>query len=499
VSKHAIAQPAEFVGEWFLPDQEAAPRVTGTLTWSEKGATAKLHQPLTPLRGAVYGGDGRSYPAIHGTTIDSKLVSVLDATGGGAGFTLGPAGIRETETIVSSWVVVGGHVGLDTNFSEMTARIPGLQLWIGRTGVTQTILDKTETSGPGVVYYIEGLPEEETSVPTLRTKLGWGISRSFSGDLVSEISVTTSASLRIQPDEPHNLQWFVEQLGKATTLLSLLAGSSMSPDHLSAREATAGFNVEVLVSLRQAEYCTFTKAREFYILRNAMEVDLGAIVSKWFEIYDSIAMPSQLALSVLNTRDLWLHVEFLSLMQALEGFHRAVMDGKYSPDEDYEAVKLALSSAIPASVAADHRAALKARIKYGNEISLRKRLDGLAQRIPLEIRRLILGADGDAPSSWVATRNYYTHWDEASRGAVLDGIGMHRAGVRMRHLLRVLYLSLVGIPDAAIAKALHAASDECQYLAQLNSMEHRQSNPGSEAGALLRIDSQAPRASDSSS
>ena len=420
MSEHTIAQQVEFVGEWFLPDQEAAPRVSGTLKWSASGATAKLHQPLTPLRGAVYGGSAHSYPAIHGTTIDSKLISVLDAMGGGAGFTIGSAGFRETETIVSSCVVVGGHVGSDANYSEMTASIPGLQLWIGRTGVTQTILQKSEAFGPRVVYCIEGLPEEETLIPNLRTKLGWGINRSFSGDLVSEIAVKTSASLRIQPAEPQNLKWFVEQLGKATTLLSLLAGSAMSPDHLTAREATAGLSVEVLVSLRHAECCTFTKTQEFYMLRSAMEVDLGAVVSNWFAIYGSIAMPSQLALSVLNTKDLWLHVEFLSLMQALEGFHRALLDGNYSSDEEYEVVERALSSAIPSSVASDHRAALKARIKYGNEISLRKRLHGLALRIPLEIRRLILSANGDVPKSWVATRNYYTHWDVRVHGVVRE-------------------------------------------------------------------------------
>lgn len=211
MSEHTIAQQVEFVGEWFLPDQEAAPRVSGTLKWSASGATAKLHQPLTPLRGAIYGGSAHSYPAIHGTTIDSKLISVLDAMGGGAGFTIGSAGFRQTETIVSSCVVVGGHVGSDANYSEMTASIPGLQLWIGRTGVTQTILQKSEAFGPRVVYCIEGLPEEETLIPNLRTKLGWGINRSFSGDLVSEIAVKTSASLRIQPAEPQNLKWFVEQ------------------------------------------------------------------------------------------------------------------------------------------------------------------------------------------------------------------------------------------------------------------------------------------------
>jgi ApeA N-terminal domain 1 len=56
--------------------------------------------------------------------------------------------------------------------------------------------------------------------------------------------------------------------------------------------------------------------------------------------------------------------------------------------------------------------------------------------------------------AWIDTRNYYTHWDEAERGSVLDGVEMHRAGVRMKHLLRALYLYLVWIPQEAILAAL---------------------------------------------
>ncbi|MDN5873075.1 MAG: hypothetical protein L0H29_01670, partial [Sinobacteraceae bacterium] len=56
----------------------------------------------------------------------------------------------------------------------------------------------------------------------------------------------------------------------------------------------------------------------------------------------------------------------------------AIADGTYMSPEDYEAVRHALATAIPSSVGADHREALKSRIKYGNELSLRKRINGLA-------------------------------------------------------------------------------------------------------------------------
>lgn len=128
-------------------------------------------------------------------------------------------------------------------------------------------------------------------------------------------------------------------------------------------------------------------------------------------------MPSQLALSVLSSDNLWLHVEFLSLMQALEGFHRATMPGLYTSEAEYEPVKQALNYAIPKVIGPDHKEALKSRIRYGNEVSLRKRVDALVGRLDLPVRKHILGGDGSVPRSWVVTRNYYTHSRQCSTPA----------------------------------------------------------------------------------
>jgi hypothetical protein len=151
-------------------------------------------------------------------------------------------------------------------------------------------------------------------------------------------------------------------------------------------------------------------------------------------------------------------------------------------------IKQALSNAIPKNVTADHRDSLKSRIKYGNEISLRKRLDALVQRLSAPLRQRILGSRGLIPQSWVETRNYYTHWDESSRESVLDGTAMHRAGVRLKHLLRALYLDVAGIPQASIEQALDGTNRESQYLIQLNNAAHRERYPDDTSGALLHID-----------
>lgn len=492
MGKHSISDSVTFVGEWNLPGRIVTPAIAGTLSWSSHRASLELIDSFTPLKGAIFGGEVRTYPVVHGTTTSSEFVSILQASSAGSGFNFGPAGLRQREKLISSWLVVGAHVASDTRYSEMRLRIPGLQFWIGRGGVRQTILPKTENSAAGVIYQVDGLSEELTAIPTDDAVLGWGIGRVFAGDLVSEISVKTSAYLRIGANKPQQLEWFFAQLTKATTLLSFLAGSPMAPDQISVTLADSDVEADVLVALREAKYCDHEHLHDFFMLRNEMECDLGAAFSKWFELYDSVALPSQLAASVLNSKELWLHVEFLSLMQALEGFHRSTMLGTYTSESEYERIRAALTNCIPKEVSDDHKASLKSRIKFGNEVSLRKRLDGLIQRLPTELREQILGGTGTIPQRWVDTRNYYTHWDPASRENVLDGLGMHRAGVRLRLLLRVLYLDLVGIPASALAKSLRNANSESQYLIQLNSAEYRRQDPNSNAGALMHIDIRDP-------
>jgi len=153
---------------------------------------------------------------------------------------------------------------------------------------------------------------------------------------------------------------------------------------------------------------------------------------------------------------------------------------------------------MPQSAPSDHKDALRARIKYGKKVSLQKRLDALVERLPLPLRKHILGGDGTVPRNRIDTRNYYTHWHEDSRASVLVGIEMHQAHVRMRHLVRALYLDLVGIPHAALEKSLGNASNESQYLIQLNNTAQRERNPESNEGAIMHISVKDPESPDES-
>jgi hypothetical protein len=485
MGKRQIQESFEIMGEWGLPGSTT--QIAGTLSWEVRKAYLNLTNSFNPMRGPIHIEDSQIYPVIHGVTTNSEHITVLNAMRAGTNFSFGIAGVRQSEKLLSTCVVSGAHVFTDTLYSEMRVRIPGLLPWLCRSGITLTSIDKTIDNPASVIYQIEELNEDFFYVPIIQATLGWGIDRNFSADLISEIAVRATASLRITPDEPKNIGWYLDQIGKATTLLSFMAGCPMSPDDFEITLAGGLGKANLLVVLSGAKYCTHKTLSDFYMLRSAMDVDFSTVFIRWFEKYDTIAMPSQLALSILSSDGLWLHVEFLSFMQALEGFHRAILPGTYTTIDKYKIVGDVISNAIPRELASDHRDALKARIKYGNEISLRNRLAALVERLDESLRKFILGGDGKVPSSWLDTRNYYTHWDEVSREKILDNQSMLQAHVRMRHLIRALYFDLVGIPQTAILKVLCNASSDSQYLIQLNNRNHRAANPNDQSGAIMTI------------
>lgn len=487
MSTVGIKQQSTFQGEWFLPTEniDAARKIPGALEWSTRRATLSLHDCFTPMQGDVYGDEVNQYPAIHGISLDSQLISMLDATSYANSLSFGGGGIRQKERLGSSLVIVGGLVTSSAVYDSMHVRIPGLELWLNRGGITMEFVN-AEGNQSAVLFTVAHMPAEEFRIAEIDAKIIFGIGRSLPGIPTNNIKVSTYGSLTIHPDIPQTLDWYFEQLGKISTLLSLLCGTPMGADQIKVRMG-GKTDLDVLVALRQDKLCTIEDARFFFLLRSGLGVDFGQVLSNWFANYEKLATPSQLAQSVLSTDDLWMHVEFLSLMQALEGFHRAVSLGLYIDAAAYEPIKQKIISGLPPELESSHRSSLKSRIQYGNEISLSKRLNELAKRLPDEILRRLLGLDGKVPRSWIDTRNYYTHWDEDSRENVLDGVTMHQAGVRLKILLRVLYLDFVGISTDAVMGSLNGLNREVQYLIQLNNSEIRRANPMAKVKPLMSI------------
>lgn len=443
--KYELTSKINVLGEWYRADKPER-RMAGAFSWDGKATLEVTDGFLPPKSGPLFDLDSAPCEAIHGETQDSQCITLLRPRQVGGSLSFGPAGMRRPEKYRSSFVLIGTHATPGDDFNSLRARIPRLELWLDQPGLSAV------KRGDALLVSVPINPAVSFSIPSMKADLT--LMSQFGLHPMSSTSFAAKASgfVTIGSSYPRSAEWFVDQLWKITTFLSLVAAESFSPDHL---ELTVAGNekqtVALLADLKSLPVNGCDDSSKFFVSEPKMQVPLEKALNRWLDSHDSIGFPAQLALAVLSSKGLWLHVEFLTLVHALEGFHRATTSKK----------KMSLSS----------------------------RLRDLAAHFEESVRRRLFGTDGQPPASWVRTRNYYTHWNEEDRASALDTAEMQHAIVRMRAWLRVLYMWHTGIPQEVIATALDGVSRDAQRLIQVNAEEIRKLNPDSTAGSFgyLRI------------
>jgi hypothetical protein len=487
---HTLDETIEISGEWWLAEKPEMV-ISGLLYFNSQGIELHLNQAFTPPNGAIRPGDlNPKYAVVHGVTIKGEAVTLFDSQQIGTSFHFGSGGFKQPGRIYARALAFGAHIPADFQFLRVSFRVPGLQVWLGKQVIAHTITFDEEQKFTTQSFGLGRMPDETFRVCSIDSTLSWHYGWSSKADAFKSIRVDVSAWFSLQPDEGKTIDWFLGHHETLLTMLSFLSGHPLVADAIQAKFDESDHRADILVVTRKTEHPEQNYPIDFFLSRPTITAPLEEYCNKWFEIAPTVEKAASLARSVMASKDLWLHVEFLSLMQALEGLHRALYDGKYIEDSQYETVKAALTNAIPSSVQRDHKDALKSRIRYGNQISLRKRLDELTSKLSPQSRADILGNSGNVPKSWIDTRNYYTHWDDELLTSVLNSQSMYYANVRMHHFIRVLYAQLIGIDAVDIENAFKRPSRLAQQLVHLNIVEKRQTDPSYIPQAIMTISSE---------
>ncbi len=458
-----ISKPFKIAGQWAAPglgDRD----VPGELSYAPERCELSLMGSFQQFPQSIIQPFARA-PVIHGVSTTGERFSLLNPVRGqvSTSFTTHHAGI--SETWVCPLVLSGVHAGENPELPMLEFRIPGLQFWLGQ----QVIVSRADQQDEGFsrTFRVRSTPHELTFVPVIASELNWSTKVVTSGGSF-HLTAESSGWCQVRPAAPRPLRWYFTQLEAITALLTFTAGTSMSADCMSFPSGEQGQSGSVLVPRRDAAYCGYQKQHEFFLTRPVLSELFGDIVRKWFEGFPALSSTIQLAVSIVASPNLWQHVEFLSWMQALEGFHRGTLPGLYMPSDEYESVKQSLGTAIPSSLTKAHRDSLRSRIRYGNELSLARRLNELADQLGQELRVRLFGSSGNVPRAWIDTRNYYTHWDEQSRSGLMNTQQLLHANLRLRLFVQSLYLNFAGVDQRAILTALGGSNEKSQWLLQIN-------------------------------
>lgn len=142
------------------------------------------------------------------------------------------------------------------------------------------------------------------------------------------------------------------------------------------------------------------------------------IFEKWFEINKKYKPLFDIYFMNFLTTP-YLEYQFLSNTQALEAYLRKneQYEDNYMNITEYENIKKEFSKFIEKlDISKDHKESFKSRIRYGNEISLRKRLKELIKELNEYkiMNKLINGNKNKLIVDIVDARNYFTHYDKSS-------------------------------------------------------------------------------------
>jgi hypothetical protein len=485
---HTLDDKIDISGEWWLIEKPESV-VPGQLTFSRQdGIDLHLHQAFTPPVGSIRPGDPNpQYSVVHGVTVEGAAVTLIDARQIGTSFNYGTGGLRQPGRIYARILVIGAHLPPDIKFTKVHFRVPRLQVWLGQIVIQHRIVFDGGSKFSSQSFDFGKMPEDKFRLASIGALASCYYGWNSTSNPYSSIKVDVTAGFSFQPDEPKVIDWFLEQQETMLTMVSLLSGDAMVTDAIEARIDNSKNGFEILASIRSAKAPQRNRPDDFFLSRLNISVPFKEYCNKWFELWPKIHSPALLARSVMASEDVWLHMEFLSLIQALEGLHRSLYGGQYMDDDQYKEVKHALNNAIPQTVAPDHKDALKSKIKYGNQISLRKRLDELSDNLSLINRFFIFGERKATPQQWISTRNYYTHWDQNLLPDTLDDQSLHYANIRVRNFIRALYAQLIGVPSSDVEAAFRGTSRVAQELLQINILEKRATDPSYVPQPLMTI------------
>ena len=280
------------------------------------------------------------------------------------------------------------------------------------------------------------------------------ISPRFGGNSsISEVSIRNEYCLSITPNQPMHFDKYFKFINfHLPNFLTLATGHTNFP-----------VNVSGLIS----EDHRITPWPMLFSFED-VKGDLPIYLSNWIRKSESMQATYELFFKEKYRKIVVLDSEFLNLAQALEAYHTNVYGGVYLTKEEYEPVKAALIDAIPNFIETSHQDALKGRIEFGNQYSLRTRLNKVFTEVLSEhcddLQKLV-GNPRDFIHRLVETRNYFTHRDGDPNESVLDDDELYEYCRKVRMLLRICFLKEMEFPPSEITRLLNN-NQEYQFLTE---------------------------------
>jgi ApeA N-terminal domain 1 len=418
--KHEVRRGGNFRdftlnGHWWLPsDPNGA--AYGTLSYSVDRIKLRLDRAFTPKLDTAYGVGSVKIPVILGRANDSSSITVLRAFYWGSN--------RNEIDLLANEIVVGAH--LDSARAVVREAVVGftnLEEWTAYQLVQQSAGDGDAT----VRFFVTKDLKPNLQVlglPSLK-RLSLSTDLQVSHDLV-ETKLTNQSRFTLEFSHPATLQTVTDSVRSLGNLLALLMDEPAQPTTIRLMMQFQPTGPDIFANYAIPPRATLPKKKpEFEMLLPFNDLHqtntAETLFNNWFQKEQVLRPVYDLLLSTIYSPGQYVQSTFLSLAQALESFHRKVYQGKYISQEGYPSIRKNLIDAIPTSIDEKLSAKLTTMLQYGNELSLKSRLEYLFEGIRSDHLDNLSGTDDSRRfiRTLVDIRNYLTHY-EGKKPSILE-------------------------------------------------------------------------------
>jgi hypothetical protein len=201
---------------------------------------------------------------------------------------------------------------------------------------------------------------------------------------------------------------------------------------------------------------------------HSIKPNFAKVFKNWFKFYEKLESIIELYLNYITEKNATVENQFLNLTQAIEKFHRVTEDGLYLSEEDYtNNVYNKIVQVIPKEISIGLKDALKSRLKYGNEKSLRNRIRDLLEKYT-QFKYIMVFDEDKFIKSIVDTRNYLTHYEKEEKNFIEEGLELRILRLKLFYFLKYLLNTKIGISDKIKNSNLIRDRDSLAYFSYKN-------------------------------
>ncbi len=474
-----LSEPIEKPGIFWLPD-DPKDQVPGILRISESGeATVEVFRYCDPL-GYVSKKRSLGYPPTHGEDpkirrilgiIKSELITLDGCSYKNYNASL--TGGISTSTVRAEYAFFGANYDAEeeVTFSKLTFSVEGLDEWLSITGIN--VKPNWNENGASASIHFKRPEEIPVNLPD-GVELRFIFLSNTSRNDITELRISQKAYISLKSKELRPVEGFLDLVSKLQDFLCFAIDRAISINTIIGYSCVRtteikGETCEIGISIyRRSKPYADEKSKiyspDMLLHYKYVACQIEDILNKWLENYEILEPAFNLYFATKSNVKGYLENRFLSLAHAVEVLHRRTSQDLEMPKEEFEDLVDTILKAIPQ----DRKDWVAGKLKYGNELSFRKRTKQMIE--PFEH---LLGNQRKRRSfidKVVDTRNYLTHYNSELATKAAHWEALWKLYRKLEALFQLHLLRLIGIDLDSIRSIVN----ENRALGEKLELEHQE-------------------------